>query len=604
MPQLRLALVQANPTVGDLRGNADLVTLHTRAAIARGAHVVAFPEMFLTGYPVEDLALRPSFVEASAHRIHLLAQALKRRGAGDVPVVVGYLDAAPEPATTPGVVPARRAQNCAAVLYDGKVVGRYAKHHLPNYGVFDEARYFVPGDAPLVVRIDGVDVALAVCEDLWQHGGPVAEARELEAALLLVLNASPYERDKDDVRLELVQRRAAEAGCALAYVNMTGAQDDLVFDGDSLVVGADGALLARAPQFADDILVIDLDLPAATSVPGPHHVVIDLTDADEDARAARATPAPAQIAPRIVDEEEIYTALVTGLRDYVEKVGFPSVVLGLSGGIDSALVAAIACDALGAERVFGVLMPSKYSSDHSIDDANELAARCGMYSRTIPIEPMVDAFVTAVGLEGVAEENVQARVRGTTLMGLSNSDGHLVLATGNKSELSVGYSTIYGDAVGGFAPLKDVPKTLVWKLARWRNAVADQLEQVPPIPLSSIEKAPSAELRPGQTDQDTLPSYEVLDAILEAYVGADRGAKDLADEGQDPELVATILQMVDRAEWKRRQYPPGPKISGRAFGRDRRLPITSAWTEASGVEPAVAAATAPTPQLDPDSPCA
>lgn len=577
---LRLGLVQANPTVGDLLGNADLVTTYTRLAVERGARLVAFPEMFLDGYPVEDLALRPSFVQASAHRIHLLAQALKRRGQGDVPVVVGYLDEAPprEPGD-PSAVPRPIAQNRAAVLYDGKVLGTYAKHHLPNYGVFDEHRYFVPGRDPLVVRVDGIDVALAVCEDLWQEGGPVTYARELAAGLLLVVNASPYELNKDDVRLDLARRRAGEAGCALAYVNMTGGQDELVFDGDSLVVDADGTLLARAPQFGDDILVVDLDLPEATTPAGPHHVVIDRDPPPP------VTGFPAPLSPRIVDEEEVYTALVTGVRDYVDKLGFPSVVLGVSGGIDSALVAAIACDALGGERVFGVSLPSEYSSTHSLNDAADLADRCGMYYRVVPIAPMVDAFVSSLGLEGVAEENVQARVRGTTLMAFSNSEGHLVLATGNKSELAVGYSTIYGDAVGGFAPLKDVPKTWVWRLARWRNAVAESLDQVPPIPPNSIEKAPSAELRPDQTDQDTLPPYEVLDDILDHYVEQDLGAEAMTAAGHDPELVGRILRMVDAAEWKRRQYPPGPKISGRAFGRDRRLPITSTWREKTGDGP-------------------
>ena len=583
MPTLRLGLVQADPTVGDLLANAELVATTTRQAVQRGARLVAFPEMFLTGYPVEDLALRPSFIEASQRRIHLLALLLKRRGLGATPVVVGYLDAV-EPSLDAGpvAVPAPRAQNCAAVLFDGKVLGRYVKHHLPNYGVFDEYRYFVAGDAPLVVRIDGVDVALAICEDLWQDGGPVTYARELAAGLLLVINASPYELNKDDVRLELAQRRAAEAGCALAYVNLTGAQDELVFDGDSLVVDVDGTLLARAPQFTDDVLVVDLDLPEATADISSSHIVIDLPPADVPARV------PVQIAERVEDEEEVYTALVTGLRDYTEKNGFPSVVLGLSGGIDSALVAAIACDAIGPDRVFAVSMPSKYSSEHSLTDAAELADRCGIYYKSIPIGPMVDAFVENLGLEGVAEENVQARVRGTTLMGLSNSEGHLVLATGNKSELAVGYSTIYGDAVGGFAPLKDVPKTWVWRLARWRNAVATMLDQPPPIPESSIEKAPSAELRPDQTDQDSLPPYDVLDEILDAYVGRDHSAAELAAAGHDPELVGRILRMIDAAEWKRRQYPPGPKISFRAFGRDRRLPITTAWRETANASPASA----------------
>jgi NAD+ synthase (glutamine-hydrolysing) len=575
MPSLRLALVQADPTVGDLRGNAEQVSTLTRLAVERGARVVAFPELFLTGYPVEDLALRPSFVEASARRVHLLAQMLKRRGVGDAVVVVGYVDAAD---TSQASIdrPVPRARNCAAVLHQGEVLGTYVKHELPNYGVFDEFRYFQTGSDPLVVRVNGIDVALAICEDLWAEHGPAADARALGAGLLLTINASPYELDKDDVRLDLVRRRAAEAGCALAYVNMTGAQDDLVFDGDSLAVDADGTVIARAGQFASELLTVDLDLPTATADLGPHHVVIS----DDPPPPAPVGP-PSLVADRVTDEEEVYTALVTGLRAYVEKNGFPSVILGLSGGIDSALACAIAVDAVGPEQVFGVALPSAYSSEHSVADARELASRTGIYFKVIPIAPMVDAFVENLGLEGVAEENVQARVRGTALMGLSNSDGHLVLATGNKSEISVGYTTIYGDAVGGYAPLKDVPKTLVWRLARWRNQVADLLDQPAPIPVSSIEKAPSAELRPDQTDQDTLPPYEVLDEILEAYVSGDRSPADIVADGHDAELVARITRMVDAAEWKRRQYPPGPKISYRAFGRDRRLPITNGWREST-----------------------
>ena len=419
-----------------------------------------------------------------------------------------------------------------------------------------------------MLRIRGVDVALAICEDLWQDGGPVAKARG--CGLLVVINGSPYERNKDDVRLDLCRHRAREGDFALAYVNMVGGQDELVFDGDSLIVGADGSLIARGAQFVDEILVADLDLPAGLR---PDALVIDAySPADQPAIAA-------SIAPPASDVAEVYGALVTGLRDYVDKNGFASVILGLSGGIDSALVAAIACDALGADRVHAVSLPSAYSSQHSRDDAADLAERTGLHFRTVPIAPMVDAFQSQLHLSGLAEENLQARVRGTTLMALSNAEGHLVLATGNKSEISVGYSTIYGDAVGGFAPIKDVPKTLVWELARWRNAQAVERGEVPPIPDSSITKPPSAELRPGQVDQDSLPPYDVLDDILDDYVERDRGAEQLVTAGFDAELVEHVLRLTDTAEYKRRQYPPGTKISLRAFGRDRRLPVTNRWRE-------------------------
>jgi NAD+ synthase (glutamine-hydrolysing) len=374
--------------------------------------------------------------------------------------------------------------------------------------------------------------------------------------VLAVLNASPYERDKDDVRLALCQQRARESGAVLAYVNLVGGQDELVFDGDSLVVTPDGTVLARAPQFEDALIVIDV---------GPDTPI----------------PTPDAIAPRLTSHAEVYGALVLALRDYVDKNGFRSVLLGLSGGIDSALVAAIACDAFGPERVFGVALPSAYSSEHSVSDAYDLAARTGLSIRTVPIAPMVDAYQSALTLSGLAEENLQARVRGTTLMALSNAEGHLVLATGNKSELSVGYSTIYGDAVGGYAPIKDVPKTLVWELARWRNAQAEQVGRTAPIPPNSIEKPPSAELRPGQQDTDSLPEYEVLDQLLDAYVAGDSSAVDLVAMGFDADLVERILRLTDLAEYKRRQYPPGTKISLRAFGRDRRLPITSRWRESA-----------------------
>ena len=587
MPQLRLALAQVDPTLGDLAGNARLIREWAAKAAEAGANLVAFPEMVLTGYPVEDLALRTSFVEASRNVLEQLARQLRTDGLGELPVVVGYLDrvdpAQRNVADKPRVgVPKGEPQNAAAVLVGGRVVARYAKHHLPNYGVFDEFRIFVPGRDLTVVRVRDVDVAIAVCEDLWQDGGPVAKTREAGAELLLVLNGSPYEMDKDDVRRELVTRRAAEAGCALAYVNLVGGQDDLVFDGDSIVVSEAGDLLARAPKFGEHLLVVDLDLTRdrahdrPRAVEGVRHVLVS---ADPVPAYTPVHLAPATCAPALDGEADVYGALVTGLHDYVRKNGFSSVVLGLSGGIDSTLVATIACDALGARNVVGVSMPSRYSSDHSKDDAADLAARTGLDYRVVPIAPMVQAFLDALGLTGIAEENLQARVRGVILMGLSNQEGHLTLTTGNKSELAVGYSTIYGDAVGGFNPVKDVPKTLVWALARWRNDEAERRGDKPPMPESSITKAPSAELRPGQTDQDSLPPYDLLDAVLERYVEGAHGRSELLADGFDPAVVDGVVTMVDRAEWKRRQSAPGPKISPVAFGRDRRLPITSRWRE-------------------------
>lgn len=568
MPRLRLALVQANPTVGDLVGNMGKAIDGVAAAAAQGAQLVALPEMFVTGYPIEDLALRPSFQEASRAAVDRLARFLIDDGYGDIPVVVGYLDRLEDGDDRLGR-PRGAAINAAAVLQHGRVVARYVKHHLPNYGVFDEFRYFVPGDEPCVLRVAGVDVALAICEDMWQEGGTVALARG--SGLLLVLNGSPYERNKDDVRLNLCQRRAAETGAVVAYVNMVGGQDELVFDGDSLIVRPDGTVLARAAQFVDEILVADLELPAGTRVDA-----VDLGDPPSRTQAA----VPERIAPRVSDLEEVYDALVVGLRDYVEKNNFMTVILGLSGGIDSALVAAIACDALGADTVYGVALPSVYSSEHSLADAADLAARTGLNFRTVPIAPMVEAFRVALPhLRGLAEENLQARVRGVTLMALSNSEGHLVLATGNKTEISVGYSTIYGDAVGGFAPIKDVPKTLVWELARWRNARAESEGETPPIPPNSITKPPSAELRPGQLDQDSLPEYDLLDDILDDYIEQDRGRDELVDQGFDSAVVERVIHLTDAAEYKRRQYPPGTKISLRAFGRDRRQPITNRWRE-------------------------
>ena len=566
---LRIALAQVNPTVGDISFNADLIATQAALAHKAGVQLLVFPEMVLTGYPVEDLALRQSFRNASRIAISELAKRVAGSGFGDLVMVVGYLDQIDGAVDKLGQ-PIGAPQNAVAVIHQGEIKARYIKHHLPNYGVFDEFRNFVPGEKSLVVRINGIDVGLAICEDIWQNRGPVAELAMRKVGLVVVPNGSPYERNKDDLRLSLVQERARGFGAALAYVNMTGGQDDLVFDGDSILVDANGELLMRTKQFEDQLAIHDLTLPLATSNPD---VVITQENLKVDGTMHGG------IAQRKDDLAEIWEALKAGLRDYVGKNGFKSVVLGLSGGIDSALVASIAVDALGPQKVFGVALPSKYSSEHSISDAEDLARRTGLNFRIVPIETMVHEFVSNLELTGLAEENVQARVRGTTLMGISNQEGHLVLATGNKSELAVGYSTLYGDAVGGYAPIKDIYKTQVWQLARWRNELAIYLDQTAPIPSSSIEKEPSAELRPDQKDTDSLPDYLLLDQILTRYVDGDEGAASLIASGFEASLVNRVITMVDRAEYKRRQYPPGTKISNRAFGKDRRLPITSRWNE-------------------------
>ena len=553
--KLRLALAQVNPTVGDLAGNAAMAIKCAHQAQLAGAHIAIFPEMVLTGYPVEDLALRPSFQVASKSALESLARQINPQ----IVSIVGYLDHLDG-----------RPQNMVAVIAGGEVKARYAKCHLPNYGVFDEYRNFVAGDSTLVVRIHGVDVGIAICEDLWIDGGITTQLAARKPGLVIVPNGSPFERAKDDVRLELVTRRAAQMNAPLAYLNMTGGQDDLVFDGDSIVVDIAGALIARAPQFEDGVMLVDVEVATTTSKPD---VIIS------EAPVEIAKPLIPGIAQRLGDEEQMWKAIVVGLRDYVAKNGFTSVLLGLSGGIDSAVVAALAVDALGPEHVHAVAMPSKYSSEHSIADAQAMASATGLGFRVIEIQKMVDAFTGQVELTGLAEENVQARVRGTTLMGLSNQNGHLVLATGNKSELACGYSTLYGDAVGGYAPIKDIYKTDVWALARWRNRVAIEAGEVAPIPENSITKEPSAELRPDQKDSDSLPEYELLDRVLKAYVDEDLGHDALIAAGFDKELVIRVIGMVDRAEYKRRQYPPGTKVSQRAFGKDRRLPMTSKWRE-------------------------
>jgi NAD+ synthase (glutamine-hydrolysing) len=549
MPPIRIALAQTNPIVGDLTGNLQKCLDSVETAAESGASIVVFAEMAASGYPIEDLATRESFLNDSVNAVKQFAQELEQKGLGQVVVVLG----------TPAIVaPEHRnawafAQNTAVVIREGRVWAGYAKHHLPNYSVFDEYRIFVPGDQLISFEIESLKFSMLICEDIWQEGGPVAKLKEENTDVALVLNGSPFEKDKDDRRLELVKNLAAKQDVAVAYVNLIGGQDDLVFDGDSLMIDAKQNLIGRGKQFEEDLLLFDI--------------------ADKNNIVAASELAN----HKLDDDWQIWNALVLGLRDYVNKNGFKSVILGLSGGIDSAVCAALAVDALGSHRVFGVSMPSKFSSDHSKSDAFDLAKRLGINIRTEPIKGAVKDLEKQLKLKDVASENLQARVRGTILMSLSNAEGHLTLTTGNKTELAVGYSTIYGDSVGGFAPLKDVEKTLVWQLARWRNQQALTAGQQAPIPENSISKPPSAELRPGQVDQDSLPDYAVLDEILDCYVERRLGRDQIVSLGFEPATVDKILGLVDRAEWKRRQSAIGPKITGMAFGRDRRLPITNKY---------------------------
>jgi NAD+ synthase (glutamine-hydrolysing) len=544
MPKVRLVMAQTNPTVGDIFGNLAQTITAIDEARASGANMVVFGEMNLSGYPIEDLAARESFVHATVQAVESLATTLQADQYAGMCVVVGH--PAPAEATNGWSI----AHNSASVIIDGVLSGRYAKRHLPNYSVFDEFRNFVPGGQPLTFEFQGLTFSTLICEDIWQAGETVAHLEHAETDVALVLNGSPFEVSKTDTRLKLVQDLAMKQRCAVAYVNLVGGQDDLVFDGNSFFVTSRGDLVARAPQFEVG------------------NTVIDITSSTECVAEVLANE-------NSDDLGEIWGALVLGLRDYIEKNGFKSVVLGLSGGIDSAVCAVLASDAIGGSGVFGVSMPSKYSSGHSKDDAADLAHRIGCNYRTEVIEAMVDAFEGQLHLDGLASENLQARMRGVILMALSNSEGHLTLTTGNKTELAVGYSTIYGDSVGGFAPIKDVEKTLVWRLAEWRNARASELGQTPPIPENSISKPPSAELRPDQVDQDSLPPYEELDALLDAYIDRRLGRDQIIAEGFDASTVDRIIGLVDRAEWKRRQGAIGPKITGMAFGRDRRLPITN-----------------------------
>jgi NAD+ synthase (glutamine-hydrolysing) len=540
-------MAQINPTVGDLAGNSAQILEKVQQAQDLGAHLVLFPELALTGYPIEDLALSKDFLNDSGKALAALAQELSKRGQGHIRVVVGHPALAKNPTSW------AIGQNCASLIFDGKVQASYAKHHLPNYSVFDEYRVFVPGDQLLTFEIDGLRFATVICEDIWQSGGPVSQIASHNVDLTLVLNGSPFERSKTDTRLELVSQLASKQSTAVAYVNLVGGQDDLVFDGNSFVIDAGGKEIARAKQFDTDLLVVDIE-------------------------SKNSIKSVTQSTKTQGDLAQVWNALVLGVRDYVQKNGFKSVVLGLSGGIDSAVCAAIAVDAIGSKNVLGVSLPSKYSSDHSLSDAALLAKNTGLVYSTEPIEPYVQQFVEKLKLQGLAAENLQARIRAVVLMAKSNTYGHLLLSTGNKTELAVGYSTIYGDAAGGYAPIKDVEKTLVWDLARYRNELATKQGNTPPIPEASISKPPSAELRPDQLDQDSLPDYAVLDRILELHIEQRMSESEIIAQGLDATTVESVIRLVSASEWKRRQSAIGPRITKLAFGRERRLPITR-WSK-------------------------
>jgi NAD+ synthase (glutamine-hydrolysing) len=577
MSCLRLGLAQMNATVGALDGNVERIRAQLERARSGGVDIVAFPELAVCGYPPEDLLLKPAFVQANREAIEALAPATRGMTA-----VIGFVD--------------RRFDlfNAAAVLHDGEWIGSYHKQRLPNYGVFDELRYFKPGRGELLVCVHGAWVGISVCEDIWLPGGPVGRLSRAGADIIVNVNASPFHRGKWRDRHRMLATRASDNAVVIAYVNLVGGQDELVFDGNSVVFGPGGELLAEAPVFEEHLLVCDVELErvfrARLHDPRRRHALrgeprtvtrlLARVPEPSDRSAAPRAPIDAPVVQHD-DLAEVYGALVLGTRDYVRKNGFERVLLGLSGGIDSALVAAIAVDALGADRVTGVKLPSRYSSEGSLRDAEDLGAKLGIPLLELGIEPVFEAALgvlePAFAGRGpdITEENIQARARGMLLMALSNKFGWLLLTTGNKSELATGYATLYGDMAGGFAVIKDVPKLLVYELSRWRNAQPGG----PFIPRNSIDKPPSAELRPDQKDEDSLPPYEVLDAILERYVEQDWSIEELTAEGHDEQLVRRIIALVDRSEYKRRQSAPGVKITPRAFGKDRRLPITSGFRQ-------------------------
>jgi NAD+ synthase (glutamine-hydrolysing) len=569
MTVLRVALCQLNTVVGDLGGNAERIIAALATAEEAGADLAVFPELAITGYPPEDLLLKPGFVADNQAALRKVAAAT-----GGCAAVVGFVEQAMD------------LYNAAAFCAHGEVQGVYRKQVLPNYGVFDEKRYFAPGSgAQELYLIGGVRVGVSVCEDAWDPAGPIAAQAAGGAELVANINASPYYRGRLAERERMLATRAADASCGVVYVNLVGGQDELVFDGASVVLAANGDVVCSAPQFEEAVTVVDVDIrpvfrkrlldPRGRVESAALPVAVVTEGRPRGRPSMRAATAPA---PMLV-EEEIYRAIVLGTRDYVVKNGFTDVVIGLSGGIDSSLVATVAADALGAQHVHGVAMPSRFSSDHSLTDAQALAGRLGIDYRVVPIEAAHGAFedMLAETFAGRApdltEENLQSRVRGVTLMALSNKFGWMVLTTGNKSELAVGYSTLYGDTAGGFAVIKDVFKTMVYRLCRWRNAQGSP----GPIPESVLDKPPSAELRPDQRDDQSLPPYEVLDPILEAYVEGDLTAEELIAGGMDAAVVERIVRLVDLAEWKRRQSPPGVRVTPKAFGKDRRLPITNRY---------------------------
>ena len=542
---MRVAGAQLNLTVGDLEGNEARISDAMDWAEAEGADVLLLPELAVTGYPPEDLVLRPSFVEANKEVVRRLA-----RRSGRVTTVFGFVDHANGDHRAVDAVP-RQVANAAAVVEDGQLLGVYHKVHLPNYGVFDEDRYFAAGgDGARTWEVAGVPVGVSICEDIWLADGPPQRQAKAGAQLLLNINASPFHRGKAVDREDMLAARARAAGAPVVYVNLVGGQDELVFDGASVVIAADGTVLHRSAQFAEDRFVVEVPVGEAAGT-------------------------ACCVAPLLEPTEEVYRALVTGLGDYCRKNGFDQVVIGLSGGIDSALTATLAADALGGGNVWGITMPSRFSSQGSIDDSKALAENLGLRFDQIPMDEIFGQYLTALeplfaGTEsGVAEENIQSRIRGALLMAVSNKHGPMVVATGNKSEMAAGYATLYGDMAGGYAVLKDVFKTLVFDLARWRNRDGEV------IPWNTISKPPSAELRHDQKDTDSLPPYEVLDAILERYIERDMGLAEIVRDGFDPDLVRKVARMVDRNEYKRRQAAPGVKITTKAFGRDRRLPITN-----------------------------
>ena len=584
----RLALAQINPTVGDISGNIRKILDYLERARDVQADLVAFPEMATTGYPPEDLLFKRSFLKENVAAMERVAVASK-----GIAVVLGYVNIVSLERQSEDVGP--EITNAAALCYDGKLVDIYHKIFLPNYGVFDEQRYFQKGSVCPVYEIGGVSIGINICEDIWYSVGPTTVQRQAGAELIVNINASPFHAGKRAFREEMIAERASDHGLTIGYVNTVGGQDELVFDGGSIICDREGGLLARAPSFEESLMVTDLAFPASrvkseseltdidtTSLGKSNRIMVSGSDggfkAQLENREANAEPNDGP--------EEVYRALVMGTGDYLRKSGFSKALIGLSGGVDSALTAVVAVDALGPNNVVGITMPSRYSSEGSIDDSKELAENLGMELWEVPIEPAHSAFIAMLEdrFEGtdsnVAEENVQARVRGNVLMTVANKFGWMVLTTGNKSEMAMGYATLYGDMAGGFAVLKDVPKTIVYELCLWRNRQGEAFGTVDDVvPSTIIDKPPSAELREDQLDADSLPPYDVLDPVVEAYVEDDLSYQDMVARGFDPQVVRQVITAVDRNEYKRRQAPPGVKITHRAFGKDRRLPIVNRYRQ-------------------------